>query len=73
MSLKLIINLWRYYKMSKNAAGIIKGISTGLAAGIVVGALGYQMIANDKHIKRKASKAMQCVGDIIDNVQYMFK
>ncbi len=73
MMIKLIIKLWRSYNMCKNVLGVVKGIGTGLAAGIIVGALGCQMINNDKHMKKKASKAMHSMGDLIDNVQYMFR
>lgn len=59
--------------MSKNTMGIIKGVGTGLAAGMAVGFVGSQMMKNQKQVKRKANKAMHAVGDLLENVQYMFK
>ncbi|MCI9272599.1 MAG: hypothetical protein HFE39_01410 [Clostridiales bacterium] len=59
--------------MSRNAMGIIKGVSGGLAAGMAVGFIGGQMMKNSKQMKKKAGKAMHAVGDLFENVQYMFK
>ena len=79
MLLKLVtitnitISLWRGYHMAKNTMGIVKGVGSGLAAGAVVGFVGSQMMKNEKQMKKKAGKAMHAVGDLLDNVQYMFK
>lgn len=59
--------------MRKNTMGIVKGVGSGIAAGMVVGFVGSQMMKNDKQMKKKAGKALHMVGDLIDNVQYMFK
>lgn len=53
--------------------GVVKGIGTGLAAGMAVGFVGGQMVKNQKQVKRKANKAMHAVGDLFENVQYLFK
>ena len=53
--------------------GIIKGVGGGLAAGMAVGFIGGQMMKNSKQMKKKAGKAMHAVGDLFENVQYMFK
>lgn len=55
--------------MSKNATGVVKGIG----AGMVVGCMGSQMMKNEKQMKKKASKAINAVGDLIENAQYIFK
>lgn len=73
MTIKIIIIMWRYYKMSRNAMGVVKGIGAGMAAGMVVGFMGSQMMKNEKQMKKKASKAINAVGDLIENAQYMFK
>mgnify|MGYP004511264405 CR=1 FL=1 len=59
--------------MRKNTMGIVKGVGSGIAAGMVVGFVGSQMMKNDKQMKKKAGKALHMVEDLIDNVQYMFK
>lgn len=59
--------------MRRNTIEIVKGVGTGLAAGMFVGFLGSQMVKNDKRMRRKAGRAMHTVGDLLDNVQYMFK
>lgn len=72
-NIQTLINIWRYYTMSRNAMNMVRNIGTGLAAGIAVGLVGSQMMKNDKQIKRKAGRAVHAVGDLLDNVQYMFK
>ena len=52
--------------MNKNTIGLMKGIGTGLAAG-------SQLMSNQKQVKKKASKAAHAVGNLIDDVQYIFK
>ena len=58
--------------MNKNTIGLMKGIGTGLAAGMMVGYVGSQLMSNQKQVKKKASKA-HAVGNLIDDVQYIFK
>ena len=57
----------------KNTMGVIKGIGAGMATGIIAGFVGSQMIKNDKQMKKRAIKALNTVGNIIDNVQYMIR
>ncbi len=59
--------------MSKSAMKFVKGIGTGLAVGMVVGTVGSKIMRGNKNVKKRASKAMKAVGDVIDNVQYMMK
>jgi hypothetical protein len=60
--------------MAKTSMGFAKGIGAGIAAGMTVGIVGSQMMMRDKrHFKRNAGKAVHAIGDLIDNVQYMFK
>ncbi len=59
--------------MTRNATGFMKGIGTGIAAGVAVGFIGGQMMKNQKQMKKKAGKAIHAMGDLLDNVQYMFK
>ena len=59
--------------MTKGIMKFVKGAGAGLAAGMVVGAVGVKMMGKNRHIKKKAGKAMSAVGDFIDNVQYIFK
>jgi hypothetical protein len=53
--------------------GFIKGVGAGLVAGAVVGAVSSQKMKKDRRFKRRAGKAMKSVGQVVDNVQYMFK
>ena len=45
----------------------------GMIAGMAVGAIGKTMIDNKPKLRKKANKAMNTVGQIIDTAQYMFK
>ncbi len=51
----------------------VKGVGTGLAAGMVVAAVGGSMMKNKKNLKKSAGKAARAVSDILDDVQYMLK
>ena len=73
MTMKIIFIIWRYYKMSRNAMNVAKGIGAGMVAGVMVGFVGSQMMKNEKKMKKKAGKAFSAVGDLIENAQYMFK
>lgn len=59
--------------MNKNTIGLMKGIGTGLAAGMMVGYVGSQLMSNQKQVKKKASKAAHAVGNLIDDVQYILR
>jgi len=56
-----------------NFGRVVKGVSAGIAVGMVVGSVGSMFLRNNKNVKRKASKAIEAVGNVIDNVQYMMK
>ncbi len=59
--------------MYKTTMGFVKGIGTGIIAGVAVSAIGAQMMKDNKHLKRNADKAMHAVNGMIDNVETMFK
>lgn len=74
MSVKIILFLWRLFIMKRNSGYFAKGIGTGIAAGLALGVVGSQFVGkNKKGIKKNAGKAMHAVGDLLENVQYMFK
>lgn len=73
MTMKIIFIIWRYYKMSRNAMNVAKGIGAGMVAGVMVGFVGSQMMKNEKKMKKKVGKAFSAFGDLIENAQYMFK
>lgn len=59
--------------MYKQTMGFVKGIGAGIIAGAVVGAIGAQRMKNDRRFKKRADKALRTVGQVVDNVEYMFK
>lgn len=59
--------------MAKGTMNVVKGIAGGMIAGMAVGAIGKTVIDNKPKLRKKANKAMNTVGQIIDTAQYMFK
>lgn len=59
--------------MAKGAMNVVKGVAGGMIAGMAVGAIGKTVIDNKPKLRKKANKAMNTVGQIIDTAQYMFK
>lgn len=69
----LINCIWRFYDMSNKAMGFMKGVGAGVLAGMAIAAVGSRMMQNDRSFKRRANKTMRNVGDLLENVQYLFK
>lgn len=59
--------------MYKNTMGIVKGVGVGMLAGAAAVAVGSKMMKDKKHLKKNMGKAAHAVGDLIDNMGYMFK
>ncbi len=59
--------------MAKSAMSVVKGIAGGMIAGMAVGAIGKTMIDKKPKLRKKANKAVNTMGQIIDTAQYMFR
>lgn len=59
--------------MSKYTMNVVKGVTAGVAAGLIVGYVGKTMTNDKKHIKKKASHAIEAMSDMLDTVGYMFR
>ncbi|OJU13652.1 MAG: hypothetical protein BGN88_06495 [Clostridiales bacterium 43-6] len=59
--------------MSRGLSGFIKGVGTGMVAGMAVAATGSMLMKSNKGIKKNAGKAIKAVGDFVENVQFMMK
>ena len=59
--------------MAKGTMNVVKGVAGGMIAGMAVGAIGKTVIDSKPKLRKKANKAMNTVGQIIDTAQYMFK
>lgn len=60
--------------MTRMTKSMVKGIGVGIALGTAAGIAGSCMMnSNKKMLKRKASHAADFVGDLFDNVTYLFK
>ena len=70
---KIIFILWRYSIMKKQAMNVAKSIGAGVATGMIVGFVGSKMIGNDRRSRKKARKTLDSVGQVIDDIKYIFK
>ena len=59
--------------MYKQTMGSIRGVGAGIVAGAIVGAIGAKKMKNDRRFKKRADKTLRSMGQVVDNVQYMFK
>lgn len=66
------IKTWRF-KMNKSNMCILKGLGIILIAGIAIGCVGNKMMHRKKCLHKKANKAVHAMGDLVENVQHMFK
>jgi hypothetical protein len=51
----------------------VRGIGTGLVAGMALATVGTQMMKNNRSLRRRTNKTLHTVGELMDNMQYMFK
>ncbi len=56
-----------------NMSNVVKGVAGGMLAGMAVGYAGKKMMDNKPKMRKKANKAMQTLGQVVDTAQYMFK
>ena len=60
--------------MKKTTSGFMKGMGAGMMVGMVAGAAGDMMMrGNKKALKNKASKAVQAVGNVMNDVGNLIK
>lgn len=56
-----------------NMSNVVKGVAGGMLAGMAMGYMGKKMMEDKPKMKKKANKAMQTLGQVVDTAQYMFK
>ena len=60
--------------MTKNTMKVVKGVTAGVAVGVIASYVGKAITNNDKkQMKKKANKAIHTMNDVMDTVSYMFK
>ena len=59
--------------MMKENKSNIATISTGIAAGLLVGYLSKNLPSKKAKLKKKANKAIHSMSNMLDTVNYMFK
>lgn len=50
-----------------------KNLFMGMLLGVATGAIGCCIMKDQKKAKKKASKAIHAMGDLIDDIKYMLK
>lgn len=64
----------RICKVTRTTKSLVRGIGIGMAVGAAAGiAGGIAGNSNKKMLKRKAGRAADFVGDLMENVTYLFK
>lgn len=71
--IEFFFNMWRHYKMYKQTMSFVRGIGTGLVAGMALAKVGNQMMKNNRGFRRRSNKTLQAVGDLVNNLQYLFQ
>ncbi len=69
---KVVLMLWKGFIMAKNTMNMVKGVGAGLVAGMMFGFVSSVMMKDSRRNKRKASKAIDTVEGILDNMQQIF-
>ena len=60
--------------MRKSTSGFMKGMGTGMMVGMIAGVAGDMMMnGGKKNLKKKASKAVKAVGNVMDDVSKLIK
>ena len=60
--------------MTRTTKSMVRGVTIGMTVGAVAGiAGGIVAHSNKKMIKRKTGRAVDYIGDLVDNVTYLFK
>jgi hypothetical protein len=54
--------------MSNGISNFLKGVGTGMVAGIAVAAAATAMVKDNKKLKKKACRAMNTVSNIMENI-----
>ena len=58
---------------SGSTMSFIKGVGTGMAAGIAAATVAKMMLNQNKNLSKGSTKIVHAVGDLVDGVQTIFK
>lgn len=56
-----------------NMSNVVKSVAGGMLVGMAAGYMGKKMMDQKPKLKKKANKAMETLGQVVDTAQYMFK
>lgn len=57
--------------MYNKTMGFVRGMGTGIVAGVAIAAVGSRMMHDNRGLRRRANKTMRTIGELMDNVQVM--
>lgn len=58
--------------MYKQTMGFVRGMGTGIIAGVAIATMGSKMMHDNRGMRRKANKTMRTIGELMDSMQFMF-
>lgn len=59
--------------MAKNTMDTFKNVGAGLAAGIMLGVAGSMVMKESRNNKRRSTKAINAVENVLDSIQEIFR
>lgn len=59
--------------MSREFSNFIKGMGTGMVAGMAIITTGTMIMKNNKQARKKVNNTLKTVSGIVDTVSYMMK
>lgn len=60
-------------ELTKTTMKVVKGVTAGVALGLIAGYVGKNVTDDKKHMKKKANRAVETMADVMDTVSYMFR
>lgn len=70
---KLFYYGWRGYQMYRSTMCFAKGVGTGILACAVVTILSSRAMKKSRHFRHKTHRVLDAAGDLMHNVEYMFR
>ena len=69
---KILMIIWRMIIVARNTKAVLKGIGAGLAAGIMAGLVSSVVMKDSRKNKKRFSKAIGSVENVLDSMQEIF-
>jgi len=60
-------------RRKSSAKSFMKGVGTGVVAGMAIATTSSMLMKSNKKMSRSAGNAVKAIGDFVSNVNYMMK